>query len=115
MIVLLAASVGVLFAAGSYMMMRRSLVKLVMGLVLLSHAGNLLIYTASRPIRGQAPLVSPGEQTPPAPYSDPLPAALVLTAIVIGFGIVSYTIVLIKRAYQDVGTDDLEVFTSTDH
>lgn len=111
---LFATSVGVLFAAGCYMMMRRSLVKLVIGLALLGHAANLLIYAASRPLRGRPPLVEIGAETPPAPYSDPLPAALVLTAIVIGFGIVSYTIVLIKRAYQDVGTDDLAVYTSTD-
>ncbi|MGP1272032.1 MAG: Na+/H+ antiporter subunit C [Phycisphaerales bacterium] len=111
---LFAASVGVLFAAGFYMMMRRSLVKLVIGLALLGHAANLLIYSASLPLRGRPPLVEVGATTPPEPYSDPLPAALVLTAIVIGFGIVSYTIVLIKRAYQDVGTDDLSEFTSTD-
>jgi multicomponent Na+:H+ antiporter subunit C len=114
MSLLFAISVGVLFAAGAYMLMRRSLVKLVIGLALVGHAANLLIYAASRPERGRPALVLPGEQTPPAPYSDPLPAALVLTAIVIGFGIVSYTIVLIKRAYQDVGTDDLAAFTTTD-
>lgn len=114
MSVLFALSVGVLFATGCYMMMRRSLVKLVIGLALLGHAGNLLIYAASRPDRGRPPLVSPGETVPPAPYSDPLPAALLLTAIVIGFGLISYTIVLVKRTYQDVGTDDLAEFTSTD-
>lgn len=114
MSMLLAASVGVLFAAGAYMLMRRSLVKLVIGLALLGHAANLLLYASSRPVRGRSPLVEIGEQTPPAPYSDPLPAALVLTAIVISFGVVSYTIVLIKRAVQDVGTDDLAAFKSTD-
>lgn len=115
MTLLLALSVGVLFATGVYMMMRRSLVKLVMGLALLGHAANLLIYTASSPLRGRPPLVEPGADAPEPPYGDPLPAALILTAIVIGFGIVSYTIVLVRRAYQDVGTDDLDVFTSTDH
>lgn len=111
---LLAISVGALFAAGTYMLMRRSLVKLVIGLVLISHGANLLIYASARPVRGRPALVEPGALMPPQPHSDPLPAALVLTAIVIGFGIVGYTIVLIQRAYQDVGTDDLEVFTSTD-
>ena len=114
MALLLAISVGVLFAAGAYMMMRRSLVKLVIGLALFGHGANLLIYASSRPERGRPPLVEIGQTVPPEPSSDPLPAALVLTAVVIGFGIVSYTIVLIKRAYQDVGTDDLEVFTTTD-
>lgn len=114
MTLLLAVSVGILFATGAFMLMRRSHVKLVIGLALLGHAANLLIYAASRPVRGRPPLVDLGEQRPATPYSDPLPAALVLTAIVIGFGIVSYTIVLIKRAYDDVGTDDLAAFTSTD-
>lgn len=114
MALLLAISVGVLFAGGAFMLMRRSLVKLVIGLALLGHAANLLIYAASRPVRGRAPLVEVGGAAPEPPYSDPLPAALVLTAIVIGFGIISYTIVLIKRAYEDVGTDDLRAFTSTD-
>lgn len=115
MSLLLAISVGVLFAAGAYMLMRRSLVKLVIGLALISHGANLLIYATSKPLRGRTALVAEGETLPATPYSDPLPAALVLTAVVIGFGLVSYTIVLIKRAYQDVGTDDLAVFTSTDH
>lgn len=111
---LLALSVGALFAAGSYMLLRRSLVKLVIGLVLISHGANLLIYASARPVRGRPPLVEAGMMLPAEPHSDPLPAALVLTAIVIGFGIVGYTIVLIQRAYQDVGTDDLAVFTTTD-
>lgn len=114
MTLLLAANVGLLFAAGAYMLMRRSLVKLVVGLVLLGQAANLLIYITSDPLRGRPPLVQPGEQLPPAPHSDPLASALVLTAIVISFGIASYTIVLIKRAYQDVGTDDLAEYTATD-
>ena len=114
MAILLALSVGVLFASGAYMLMRRSFVKLVIGLALLGHGANLLIYTVGRPERGRPPLVAVGQETPPEPFSDPLPAALVLTAIVIGFSIVAYTIVLIKRAYQDLGTDDLDVMTSTD-
>lgn len=114
MMLLLAASVGVLFAAGAYMLMRRSFVKLVVGLALLGHAANLLIWAVAEPTRGRPPLVDRAADAPAPPYSDPLPAALILTAIVIGFGIVSYTIVLLKRLYQDVGTDDLEAVTSTD-
>ena len=114
MALLLAASIGVLFAGGAFMLMRRSFVRLVIGLALLGHAANLLIFAVARPVAGRPPLLEPGEDALPAPYSDPLPAALILTAIVIGFGIVSYTIVLIKRTYQDLGTDDLEALTSTD-
>ena len=114
MMLLMSASVGLLFAAGAYMLMRRSLVKLVVGLVLLGQAANLLIFVTSDPLRGKPPLIELGADVPPGPTTDPLASALVLTAIVISFGIASYTIVLIKRAYQDVGTDDLNEFTTTD-
>jgi multicomponent Na+:H+ antiporter subunit C len=114
MTVPLALSVGVLFAAGSFMLMRRSFVKIVVGLALISHAANLLIFTAASPIKGRPPLIPKGSQTAEAPFTDPLPPALILTAIVIGFGILSYTIVLLKRTYSDLGTDDLEKMTSTD-
>lgn len=114
MAVLYASSVGALFAVGAFMLMRRSFVKLVIGLMLLGHGANLLIFLVARPVVGCPPLVDEDAVAPVSPYSDPLPAALVLTAIVISFGIVSYTIVLLKRTYQDLGTDDLESLTSTD-
>lgn len=116
MATLLTLSIGVLFAAGAYMLMRRHFVKLVIGLVLLGHGANLLIFTVARPVAGKPPFIPREEDGGQllAPFSDPLPGALILTAIVISFGIVSYTIVLIKRTYEDVGTDDLEELTSTD-
>ena len=114
MAMLMTISVGVLFGAGAYMLMRRSFVKLVIGLVMLGHGANLLIFSVARPVSGRPPLIEKTEQGLVAPYSDPLPGALILTALVISFGIVSYTIVLIKRTYQDVGTDDLEELTSPD-
>jgi multicomponent Na+:H+ antiporter subunit C len=106
--------VGGLFAAGIYLMLRRSIVKLAIGLVLLSQAANLLIFTASGLTRGRPPLVPSGELHPPIPFADPLPQALILTAIVISFGVLAFALVLIKRAYQTVGTDDLDEMRSTD-
>ncbi|MFW5653925.1 MAG: Na+/H+ antiporter subunit C [Planctomycetota bacterium] len=114
MTLLVAISVGVLFAAGSFMLLRRSFVKLVLGLALLGHAANLLIYVSAGLVKGRPPLVEVGESAPEIPHSDPLPAALILTAIVISFAVMSFTIVLIKRAYQDIGTDDLNMMRSTD-
>jgi len=114
MILLLAISIGSLFGTGIYMLLRRSVVKLVIGLALLGHAANLLIFTMSRPVRGRAPLVDAGSLAPDAPFTDPLPTALVLTAIVIGFGLLSYTVVLIKRVYYSAGTDDLASLNTTD-
>jgi multicomponent Na+:H+ antiporter subunit C len=114
MTLLLAITVGSLFAAGLYMMLRRSAMKLIVGLVLVGHASNLLIFSAGRRIRGGAPLTDKGALQPEGPFTDPLPLALILTAIVISFAIVSYTIVLLRRTYDEVRTDDLDQLTTTD-
>jgi len=109
---LLAIAVGGLMAAGLYQMLQRSLVRLIIGLALLGHATNLLVFTAGGVARTQPPFV---EATGIAPaVADPLPQALILTAIVIGFGTQAFAIVLIRRTYQTVGTDDLHHLTTTD-
>lgn len=110
----LAIIVGVLFGAGVYMVLRRNMVKVIIGLVLMSHAANLLIFTAAGLTRGAPPLVPEGEYAPPPVHADPLPQALVLTAIVISFAVIAFTLVLFKRAYQALGTDDLDQMKSTD-
>jgi multicomponent Na+:H+ antiporter subunit C len=106
--------VGALYTAGFYMVMRRSVVKIILGLMLLGHAANLLIFTVSRLTRGQPPLVPEGAAMPVAPFADPLPQALVLTAIVIGFGVQAFAIVLLKRYYARTGTDDVDNMRATD-
>jgi multicomponent Na+:H+ antiporter subunit C len=112
--IVLAITVGALYAAGVYMLLRRSIVKLVIGLVLIGHAANLLIMTAGGFTRGQPPIVPAGAAALVPPYADPLPQALVLTAIVIGFGLQAFALVLLKRAYQSAGSDDLDAMRSTD-
>ncbi|MDQ7858146.1 MAG: Na+/H+ antiporter subunit C [Armatimonadota bacterium] len=112
--VVLAVVVGGLYAAGLYLMLRRSIVKLAIGLALIGYAANLLIFTAGRLVRAQAPVIPFDAAVPPSPYADPLPQALILTAIVISFGVTAFTIVLLKRAYQTVGSDDLDEMRSTD-
>lgn len=104
----LALVVGVLYAAGLYMMMRRSIVKLILGLALLGHAANLLIFTMGRLVRGHPPVMHPWETRLRGVFADPVPEALILTAIVIGFGIQAFAIVLIKRIYQTTGRFELD-------
>ncbi len=111
---LLALITGFLFSAGFYMMMRRSLVKLIIGLVLLSHAANLFIFTLGRLSRENPPLIPQDSETTGTLFADPVPQALILTAIVIGFGIQAFAIVLIRRVYEETGTDDLDTLISTD-
>lgn len=109
-----ALTVGVLFACGLYMMLRRSLVKVVMGIALLGHAANLLIFTSAGLRRGAPPLVPEGATMPPVDVADPLPQALILTAIVISFGVVAFLLVLFQRTYTLLGTEDLDQMRSTD-
>lgn len=111
--VLLAVLVGALYAGGIYLMLRRSLVKLIIGLVLLSHAANLLIFTVTG-VGGHPPLLGPEGAAPRGEVADPLPQALMLTAIVISFGVLAFAVVLIHRTYETAGTDDLDKLNGTD-
>ena len=111
---LLAILTGVIYTAAFYMMLRRSFVKLMIGLVLLSHASNLLIFTMGRLSKANPPIIPDGAEIIAGQYSDPLPQALILTSVVIGFGILTFAIVLIKRVYEETGTDDLDTLISTD-
>ena len=112
--VVMALVIGFLYAAALYMMLRRSIVKLVIGLVLLSNAANLLIFTVAGLTRGAPPLIYPGDLVPPGVSADPLAQALILTAIVIGFGVLAFAVVLIHRAYEVVGADDMDQMKDTD-
>lgn len=112
--IILAFVIGGLFAAGIYMLLRRSLVKLLIGLVLLSHAANLLIFTAAKLTRGAPPVIGMEATALELPFADPLPQALILTAIVISFGVIAFALALAFRAYRSVGTDDLDQMQSTD-
>ncbi len=111
---LLALIVGLLYGAGTYLILRRSLVKVIFGLIFLGQAANLLIFTIGRLTKGAPAFEPTGAVSLSEPYADPLPQALILTAIVIGFGVQAFAIVLFKRAYQSVGTDDLDKMRSTD-
>jgi multicomponent Na+:H+ antiporter subunit C len=112
--IMLAVVTGALYATGLYLMLRRSVVRLVIGLSLISHAANLLIFSAAGMTRARPPIVPAGAVRPEPPFADPVPQALILTSIVLGFAILAFAMVLIKRAYQTVGTDDLDAMRSTD-
>lgn len=105
---LLALASGVLYAAGIYLMLRRRLAQLIIGLGLLSNGTNLLIFTAGGLTRSQPPVVPEGSAALVEPFADPVPQALVLTAIVIGFGLTAFSLVLAHRVHQTVGTDDVD-------
>jgi multicomponent Na+:H+ antiporter subunit C len=110
----LAIVAGLLFAAGIYLMLRRSIVKLALGLSLLANAANLVIFVSAGLTRGEPPLVPDGASVPPTGAADPLPQAMVLTAIVIGFSVLAFTVTLMHRVYQELGSDDLDELTEAD-
>jgi multicomponent Na+:H+ antiporter subunit C len=98
----------VLYSAGIYLMLRRRLAQLIIGLGLLSNGTNLLIFTAGGLTRARPPVVSDGAERLVPPYADPVPQALVLTAIVIGFGLLAFSLVLAHRVHATIGTDDVD-------
>jgi multicomponent Na+:H+ antiporter subunit C len=112
--VLLAVTVGVLYATGLYMLLRRTLVKVLIGLALLTNGANVLIFTAAGLVRARAPIAPAGETAPIMPFADPLPQALILTAIVIGFGIQAFAMVLAYLTYRRAGSDDPDELRTTD-
>jgi len=106
--------VGGLYGAGVYMMMRRSIVKLIIGLALLGHGSNLLILLMGMLTRGRPAVIPPDQTQLVSAFADPVPQALILTAIVIGFGVLAFTVVLIRGTYKTLNTDDLDQLHMTD-
>jgi multicomponent Na+:H+ antiporter subunit C len=109
----LALVIGVLYASGVYMLLRRSLFKLVLGLVLISHGANLLIFTAAGLTRAEPPVI-PATDLAYRPATDPLPQALILTAIVINFGVLAFTLVLFHRGDVVIGSNDPDALRVTE-
>lgn len=101
---LLAITIGVLVAAAVYLMLSGHMLRFIFGLVLISNAANLTIFTAGRMTEGAPPLVAQGDDAPAGLIANALPQALVLTAIVIGFGLFAFAITLVWRAWTTLGT-----------
>jgi multicomponent Na+:H+ antiporter subunit C len=114
MAVVLAVVIGVLYGVALYLLLRRSLAQVILGLGMLTNATNLLIFTVAGLVRARPPIVAPDAEQLTPPFADPVPQALILTAIVIGFGVLAFALVLAYRAFQVVGSDDLDDMISTD-
>ena len=104
---LLAIVAGVLYATGLYLMLRRRLAQLIIGLGLLSNGSNILILAAAGVTRAKPPLIADPQMTAEQ-FADPVPQSLILTAIVIGFGVLAFALVLAHRVNQSVGSDDID-------
>jgi multicomponent Na+:H+ antiporter subunit C len=105
---LFALVVGIFFSAAFYLMMSKHIIRVLLGIVLLGNAVNMLIFTAGRLTPSIPPIIPGGLDVLPAGTANPLPQALILTAIVISFSFFCFLLVLTWRAYQDLGTDNTD-------
>lgn len=98
----------VLYASGVYLIFRRSIVKLLLGIMLLGNGTNILIFMMGSITKGKPPVIHANSTIFRDIYADPIPQALILTAIVISFALTAFAIVLLKRAYALLQKDDLD-------
>lgn len=108
--VLISIVVGLLFSIGTYLILSKSLLRIILGTALLSHAAHLQLLTMAGLKRGAPPLLGEAANS----YTDPLPQALILTAIVISFGVTALFFVLAYRTYKELGTDNMEQLRGVD-
>ncbi len=104
----LAALVGLFFATAIYLLLSKAVIRMLLGIAILGNAVNLLIFTAGRLTREIPPIVPQGQKQLIEPFANPLPQALILTAIVIGFALFTFLLVLGYRAYQELDADNTD-------
>lgn len=102
----LAGLVAVMFSVTIYLLLSRYIIRMLLGVVLLGNSVNLSLFVAGRINPIAPPLIPAGLKVPPQDIANPVPQALVLTAIVISFSFFVFLLVLAYRAYQDLETDD---------
>lgn len=110
----LSALVGLYFAAAIYLLLSHSLIRMLLGVAILGNGVNLLIFTIGRLTREVPPIVPTGETVPLEAVANPLPQALILTAIVIGFSMFAYLLVLTFRAYEELDADNTDTMRLTE-
>lgn len=105
---IIAVSVALIVTAGVYLLLRARTFPVILGLVLLSYAANLMLFASGGIDVGLWPVVDKYQPIEAVSYPDPLPQALVLTAIVIGFAMTAFVLVLALRANFEVGVDHVD-------
>lgn len=104
----LALLVGCFFTVSVYLMLSRYIIRVLLGVAVLGNAVNLLIFTSGRLTKEVPPIIPEALDVPAEAIANPLPQALILTAIVISFSLFAFLLVLGFRAYQDLKTDDTD-------
>lgn len=107
---LIVYAIGVLLFSGIYMLLSHRFWRVIIGTTFLSHAANLVLLS----VGGYMPGVKPPILNGGGNYIDPLPQALILTAIVISFGVTAFALIVLRQVYQSTGTSDLKVLEDTE-
>ncbi|MCD2138624.1 Na(+)/H(+) antiporter subunit C [Salinicoccus halitifaciens] len=102
--ILIIVLAGLLIGASVYLMLSKSLLRIILGTGILSHGILLMLLTMGGLKRGGIPVLDDSVQQ----YTDPLPQAMLLTVIVITFALTAYMLVVAIRVYRELGTDDVE-------
>jgi len=104
---LVASAIGVLTAAGVYLILRLRAFPVILGTAMLSYAVNVFLFSTGRLAVNAPPILTKTAES----YTDPLPQALVLTAIVISFGMTAVVVMIALGAYLETGTDKIDIAT----
>jgi len=104
----LALLVGCFFTVSIYLLLSKYVIRILLGVGILSNAVNLMFFTSGRLTKEVPPIIPEALQVPAGAIANPLPQALVLTAIVIAFSFFAFLLVLGFRAFQDLNTDDTD-------
>ncbi|MEK4510534.1 Na(+)/H(+) antiporter subunit C [Paenibacillus anaericanus] len=102
---------GILFSVGTYLILNKNLLRIILGITIFSHATHLMLLSINGLKKGAAPLL--GENA--TSYTDPVPQALILTSIVISFALTAFLLVLGYRTYMELGTDNMKHLRGNSH
>jgi len=102
---------GILFTIGTYLVLSKNLLRIILGITLFSHATHLMLMAVNGLKKGAAPLLGENAEA----YTDPIPQALILTSIVISFALTAYLLVLGYRTYVELGTDNMKQLRGNPH
>lgn len=100
---------GILYTVGTYLVLNKNLLRIILGITLYSHATHMMLMAINGVKKGAAPLLGENAQS----YTDPIPQALILTSIVISFALTAFLLVLGYRTYVELGTDNMKQLRGT--
>lgn len=105
---------GILVALSVYLLLSRWAIRMVLGIFILGNATHLLIFVSGRLTRETPPLIEASAKVAEAGIANPVPQALILTAIVISFSLFTFLLVLVHRVFEELGTVDTDLLVDTE-